>query len=286
MAYDEEQLRAKLARLLKQLRSDAGLTGVAAGERGGISQPMVSRWERGRNAPDPDQARRYTSALGAAKAMVEEAVRLAKEIDAVHSQNIPSRLVLSRGAADFQRRVGRLEQSSKHVRTFTPTVVPGLLQTEEYARAIFGAGGLISGRDLDEAVEARMERQALVQGDQRQFTLLMSEGALRWMALSPAVMLQQLDRIHQIAGLPHVEIGIIEWTTPASVFPMHGWDLYDERAAVVGTETATALITDVQDLQQYRALFAELQRMATTGEDLVAVLNRLRGAYAGLETKR
>ncbi|MFC7655327.1 helix-turn-helix domain-containing protein [Pseudonocardia benzenivorans] len=51
VADEEEQLRTTLARLLRQLRSDAGITGVAAGERAGISQPMVSRWERGRNAP-------------------------------------------------------------------------------------------------------------------------------------------------------------------------------------------------------------------------------------------
>jgi transcriptional regulator with XRE-family HTH domain len=282
VADEEEQLRTTLARLLRQLRSDAGITGVAAGERAGISQPMVSRWERGRNAPDPAQAQSYAAALGADSEMQAEVARLASELDAVREQNIPSRLVLSRGAADFQRRVGRLEEGSHHIRTFTPTVIPGLLQTEEYARAVFGAGGLVTGRDLDEAVEARMERQILLRSDQRHFTLLMSEGALRWMALSPAVMLRQLERIREIAQLPHVDIGVVEWSTPSTVFPMHGWDLYDDRAAVVGTETATALITDEHDLRQYRALFSDLESIATTAEGLARVLDRLAHDYAAL----
>jgi transcriptional regulator with XRE-family HTH domain len=282
VADEEEQLRTTLARLLRQLRSDAGITGVAAGERAGISQPMVSRWERGRNAPDPAQAQSYAAALGADPETQAEVARLASELDAVREQNIPSRLVLSRGAADFQRRVGRLEEGSQHIRTFTPTVVPGLLQTEDYARAVFGAGGLITGRDLDEAVEARMERQLLLRGDQRRFTLLISEGALRWMALSPEVMVRQLDRISEVAKLPHVSVGVIEWTTPSTVFPMHGWDLYDDRAAVVGTETATALITDRRDLEQYEKLFVDLATLASTGTELSRSLDRIRADYSAL----
>ncbi|WP_103383434.1 helix-turn-helix domain-containing protein [Pseudonocardia dioxanivorans] len=280
---EEEELRAELASRLRQLRADAGLSGVAAGRRAGISQPMVSRWERGRNVPDPQQAADYATALGAADDSRDVVVSLATRLDEVREQNIPARVVLSRGAADFQRRVGRLEQGARHVRTFTPTVVPGLLQTEEYARAIFGAGGFMTDADVDEAVNARLDRQRLLGSDgSRRFTLLMTEGALRWMAVSPAVMVRQLDRITATVNLPHVAVGIIEWTTPVDVFPMHGWDLYDDTAAVVGTETATGLITDRRDLEQYGQLFDRLNTLASKDDALIAALARLRSEYSRL----
>jgi hypothetical protein len=101
------------------------------------------------------------------------------------------------------------------------------------------------------------------------------------MALSPEVMVRQLDRISEVAKLPHVSVGVIEWTTPSTVFPMHGWDLYDDRAAVVGTETATAPITDRRDLEQYQKLFADLATLAS-GTDLSRSLDRIRADYSAL----
>lgn len=283
MPDEEDELRTELAKRLRQLRADAALSGIAAGARAGISQPMVSRWERGRNVPDPQQVASYAAALGARDDERDVLVSLAARLDEVREQNIPARVVLSRGAADFQRRVGRLEQGATRVRTFTPTVVPGLLQTEEYARAVFGAGGLIVGDDLSDAVNARLARQRLLgEVNSRQFTLLMTEGALRWMALSPAAMVRQLDQIAETADLPQVAVGVIEWTTAVEVFPMHGWDLYDDTAAVVGTETATGLITDTRDLLQYRQLFDRLEALASKGDALTAALARLRSEYASL----
>jgi hypothetical protein len=63
---------------------------------------------------------------------------------------------------------------------------------------------------------------------------------------------------------------------------MHGWDLYDDRAAVVGTETATALITDRRDLEQYEKLFADLAALASTGAGLSGSLDRLQADYSAL----
>ncbi|AEA28985.1 helix-turn-helix domain protein (plasmid) [Pseudonocardia dioxanivorans CB1190] len=74
----------------------------------------------------------------------------------------------------------------------------------------------------------------------------------------------------------------MEFTHWDEVFPMHGWDLYDDAAAVVGTETATGLITDTRDLLQYRQLFDRLEALASKGDALTAALARLRSDYASL----
>jgi transcriptional regulator with XRE-family HTH domain len=257
--------RDELSSLLRQLRKKAELSGVLAGKLAGISQSKISRFEHGLYVPTVDEAKTLARIY---KASGEERQRLVDMVSDLQGGTTPARVVLSRGAASFQQRVGRIERVSEQIRTFTPAVVPGLLQTEAYARAIFAAGEVLGSPvdDLEAAVAARLARQQLLEEDGRSFVLLMSEGALCWQAESPAVMADQLEHLARLAGHQRVRVGVIPWTTPAHVFPLHGFDLYDSRAVLVGTETATALLTEPVDVEAYSRLFSELQRLAVFGD--------------------
>jgi hypothetical protein len=68
---------------------------------------------------------------------------------------------------------------------------------------------------------------------------VLSEGSLRWQMGGAALMADQLDHIVEASRLPTVRVGVIPWTTPVRAAPMHGFDLHDRRAAIVGIETAT-----------------------------------------------
>ena len=110
----------------------------------------------------------------------------------------------------------------------------------------------------------------------------MTEGALRWHAGSPQLMIEQLEAISLASKLPNVELGVIPYTTPVSIFPRHGFHLYDSDAAIVGTETGTATIIDTDDIARYEAMFAELERVAVTGEAAREVLSRVSDDYRRL----
>jgi len=254
---------------------------VQAGKLAGISQSKISRFEAGIYVPSLEEiktlARIYDAPGDTRRRLVELVADLQQE-------TTPARVVLSRGAASFQARVGRIERASQQIRTFSPTVVPGLLQTETYARAIFAAGDLLGASvgDVDAVVRERLNRQEVLEEPGRSLTLLMSEGALCWQAHSPEVMIEQLERLAQLTKSPLVRVGVIPWTVPVRVFPLHGFDLYDRRAVMVGTETATALMTEPADVQAYDRLFVELEKLAVFGGTAAGVFAGQAEEYRGL----
>lgn len=268
----------ELSRTLRQLRADASLSGRQAADLVGFSQTKISRFESGLFVPTPDDAERLARAYGAPADMCRKVVSLATDL---RKETISSRVVLNRGAARFQQRVGRIEAASRQVATFHPAMIPGLLQTPDYAQAVFSSGGDLPPTEVDKAVAARMERQSLLVASGRRFTQIVTEGALRWHARSPLTMVRQIERLIDVSRLPEVHVGVI-WRSPAAVFPMHGFDLYDRRAVLIGTMTATALLTDQRDVAEYTALFLELERLAIFEDQARQVLNEVADDYRRL----
>jgi len=129
--------------------------------------------------------------------------------------------------------------------TFTPTVVPGLMQTERYMRTLIAPWEL-PAEEMDRFVARRQARQELLHNPAHRFTLLVTEGALGWRAGEREDMAAQVGRIAEVSLLPNVRVGVIPWGTRAPVFPLHGWDLHDQRAVVYGTVDATAPLSSVE----------------------------------------
>lgn len=272
--------RDELSATLAQLRADAGLSGTEAGKRSGISQASVSRYENGRYVPSPDDVDALTDVYHAPG----EVRRRLRQLAADLREDVapPARLVISRAAGQMQQRVGRVEASSVHIRHFHPIAVAGLLQTADYARTVFSSGGDLPHEQVEQALAARMERQRLLDDPGRHFTFVLAEGVLRWQMGGPAVMVAQLDHLATVSQLAHVRLGVIPWTTTVDLAPMHGFDLYDARAVIVGTETTTVFLTNSHDVAAYVKLFADLEAAATFAEQARAVLARVARDYRSL----
>jgi transcriptional regulator with XRE-family HTH domain len=247
-----------LSATLRDLRQSAGLSGMEAGRRLGKSQRRISNIETGRFVPSEDEilalADQY-HAGPATRRLLLEAVR------DLRAQPPKARVVMARGAWKMQRRIAHVEAVSSRIRVFHCAIVVGLAQTPVYARAVFSDGGDITGDDLDRCVAERLDRQRILDSG-RDITLLMTEGALRWQVGGPAVMVEQLDHIIEISQRPGVRVGVIPWTTPVNVFPLHGFSIYDSRDVIVGTRVATAFLTDSQDVAEHEKLFSELEALA------------------------
>lgn len=126
----------ELSHTLRALRQAAGLSTREAGSKAGRSQAKISRLETGRNIPSPTDAATLADVYKADTETRAKIERLAEEVKAWSR-----RVYLNRGNSESQQRLARVEATSALVRTFSPTVVPGLLQTADYARAIFTAYG-------------------------------------------------------------------------------------------------------------------------------------------------
>ncbi len=267
----------ELSATLRRLRQDAQLSGIEAARTAGLSQPKISRLETGKQVPLPAEVEALCRVYGAPARTRQQMLTIVRDL---REEQVSARVMLQRGAYRMQERIGRIEAASALVRTFHPALVIGLLQTPGYIRAMLGES--LSDDEIERIVAARGERQRLLDTD-REFVLVMTEGALRWHVGSPAVMIAQLQHLAEITRRSNVRLGIIPWTKPVRVGALHGFHLYDRRAAIVGTETATAIITDARDIADYETCFATYQALAVYDADARQVFDRLSDEHRTLD---
>lgn len=268
--------RDELSRALRELRAAAHLSTRRVAERTGFSAAKISRVERGINVPTETDVAALVHAYQAPPEVRTHLTGIARDIRAEHRP-----VVMARGKgrpSAFQERLARIESTTEHLTTFTPTVVPGLLQTEAYIRALVAYRELPQA-EVDKFVAARLARQERLRDPAHRFTLITTEGALGWRAGSPADMAEQVDRIAAATRLPTVRVGIIAWGTRAPVFPLHGWDLHDQRAVIYGTADATAILAEPGDVARYITLTAAVERIAVWDDAARAVLARISDRY-------
>ena len=253
------------------------MTGDDVATAAGFSQAKVSRIEGGVNVPSTKDVITLAGIYHAPPEVRDRLTQLAEDMKAG-----ARRVVLNRGGVEFQRRCARIEHASEHVRSFTATVVPGLLQTEDYARSLYRTGDL-SGDQVENAVSERMERQVLLGTSDHRFTLLTTEGALYWCAGSPAVMAAQADRLASPQPA-NVRLGVIPRSRPVNCFPMHNWDMYDQRGVTIGLVSSTALLTNPVDVKMYDEWFTKLEELAVFGDDARAIFRRIADEYRRMES--
>ncbi|WKX68849.1 helix-turn-helix transcriptional regulator [Streptomyces sp. XD-27] len=104
-----------------------------------------------------------------------------------------------------------LEEAAYRIRAYEPHCVPGLLQTEDYARALFKVGfPFASDQELDRRVALRLERQALLtRPEAPHLWAVIDETALRRPVGGPAVMRAQIDRLIEALALPNVTLQVL-----------------------------------------------------------------------------
>ena len=273
------QGRDWLTQTLRELRAKAGLSGSRAAREAGISQSRISRIESGVFLPTEDEVTKLAE-LYRAPATVRR--RLVRAVQDLRADEAPARVVMQRGAWRLQRRIANIEENAADISSFSATIVPGLLQTADYARAVFADGGDLSPAQQDRAVAERVARSAIIEAGQRDITAIMAEGALRWQAGNADIMTEQLQRLARIATAGRVRVGVIPWTQPVGVFALHGFSMYDRRVVVIGTRSATAFITDPKDVDDYRKLFDELAAVASFGEAAASIISAIADEYRRL----
>ncbi|PVE11843.1 helix-turn-helix domain-containing protein [Streptomyces scopuliridis] len=110
-----------------------------------------------------------------------------------------------------------LEGSAALLRAYEPHFIPGLLQTEGYARAVMNAGAVGQARpeDIERHVALRMERQSLLtRADAPKFWVIMDETVLRRpVGDSPEIMREQIDRLLEATDLSNVTLQVAEFAT-------------------------------------------------------------------------
>jgi transcriptional regulator with XRE-family HTH domain len=256
--------------MVRTLRRNAGLTGVELARLVGVSQSRISRIETGHLVPQPDEVDRLADAL---RLDADSRAALQDQARGARSSMRSWRLLHSTGIAKHQADIARMEQTATRLRLFQPNLVPGLLQTAEYARRAIELA--TDAQDIGLGVARRMARQQILYDRGKAFEFLITEGALRWRIVPTDAHVGQLRHLASLATLENVSLGVLPWHAPVGAHQTTMFCLFDDALAYVELHNGEVATEDHQDIQRYAATFAALKDAAVTGEDAIGELERI-----------
>ncbi|CAL9644970.1 hypothetical protein SUDANB105_06452 [Streptomyces sp. enrichment culture] len=275
--------RRKLGAELRALRTNAGLTSGEAARLVGWHQSKVSRIETGASGVKPADVRILLDAYGVRDPRLRELLLALAGSGGGQGRDHwwhAYRGVLPPTYRDFIS----LESQASAMRTLETSVVPGLLQTPEYARAVTRAA--VEGLDedgLDALVEVRLARQDVLRSHPPlRLCAVLDEAVLRREVGGPDVMRRQLHRLLEAARLPQVRLQVLPFsagahigvTGPFVVFSFSNTSDLD--VVVLDHLTSSLYLERKEDVEAYTEAFDALRRNALSPEeslDYIAVIS-------------
>ena len=267
--------RRRLALELRRLREAARLTCEEVAERLECSASKISRVETGRVSVSPRDVRDMLEIYGLPEDQRESLVQLARDSRQKGWWHAYSDTI----QPQFATYLG-LESAASEIRIYEVSLIPGLLQTQEYARSVISAGMVNSSQeDIERRVELLMARQpALTRPDPPKLWAVLDEAALRRRVGGAGLMRLQLDYLLTVASLPNVAVQVIPFgggAHPAMGRPFVVL-VFPERADpdVVYLEdlTSALYLEDVEEVDRYNVFFNHLRATALSFDDSSALI--------------
>ena len=270
--------RRRLSAELRRLREAAGLSSTEVSRRLDWSAGKLTRIERGEwLRPNPRDVQDLLDVYGITDLRQrEELIRWARE-GRQRGWWHPYRDVLSEAYSAY---IG-LEAAAKSLLTFQPLMIPGLLQTGDYARAVIAGGPAeISAEEVDRRVRVRIERQnALRVADPLRVWAVIDEAALRRPVGGPEVMRDQLKRLQDVATLDKVTLQVIPFGVGVhpgvaggsfAILEFPGPE--DPDAVHVDTVAGELFVEEPDQVDRYRVAFQHLTTVALSPEDTLTMI--------------
>lgn len=267
-----EEARNALGQRLRELRRQAGLTGKELAESLSWQPSKVSKIENGKQTPTDEDISAWTRATDTE----HETEALLASLHTLEVQHAEWQRVLKAGMLGHQLELSDHDAKTKLYRSFEPAVVPGLLQTAEFARALFSRAVMVHRvpNDVNDAVAKRMQRQEMLYRTDKAFHFVLTEATLRYRLCSVEIMLGQLDRLVSLTSLRNVRLGVVGYETQYVVDPRHGFMIYNSDLVRVETYSAELNLRQPHEIELYIATFEKLAAVASYGGAARAIINR------------
>lgn len=257
------EARAALAARLREIRITSGLLANDLAGRAGWHKSKISKIEHARQVPTVEDITVWCEHTGAA----DQVSDLVASLHAVEGMWVEWRRLESTGMRRLQDSYVPLFERTRQFRIYEAGVIPGLFQTVEYAtarmRRIIEFSGIPD--DLEQAVQARMDRQSVVHSGDHTFAVVLEEAALYSRIGDREMMAGQLGRLIAVSALPRVSIAVIPRDADRTMWSSPGFWIYDDERVLVETPTAQLTITQPREIAVYARTFAELASMAAIG---------------------
>jgi Predicted transcriptional regulators len=273
--------RQRLGAELRRMRKAHELTLDQVAERlGWASNSKVSRIEKGQSRPDLADVMDLLDLYEVTGGKREELIAIAR--DAANTRGWWRSIA---GLGQRQRGYAELEVGAAEIREYTQFHVPGLLQTQGYARArVMSGRDLYGNLDIDADFRARETRQLVLRRDvPPQYEAIIEESALQRNVAPPEVMRDQLEHLVGLTELPNVTIQVLpsnakvgDFHVPHTAFSLYRFqDPADPETVALETLTSDIHIHDEEDLAQYKMVYGWLRAAALPPAKSVDYLGRL-----------
>ncbi|MGW2523330.1 helix-turn-helix domain-containing protein [Streptomyces sp. NPDC001617] len=256
--------RRRLGQELRRLRELKGMTAEEVAERLLVSQSKISRLENGRRSISQRDVRDLCGVYEVEDhRIVDSLMQMAKDSRQQGWWH-------SFGDIPYSVYIG-LETDAASLRVYDPQVVPGLLQTRQYAEALItGALPETAAADVEKRVQVRLRRQERITAPENPLRLwtVMDEAALRRLVGNKSLMRDQLEHLVEQSQLPHVTVQVIPFDMGAHPglngqyaileFP----DAADSSVVYIEGVTSDLYLEKPNDVQKYSVMYEHLRAQA------------------------
>lgn len=267
--------KAQLGAALRALREASGKEAKAVARSALMSPSKLSKIENANLLPSATDVERILTAIGVSHAIKAEYTEAAR---AATTEATAWRLLKRAGIHKGQQAAKALEAQMAVLRLFQPALVPGLLQTPEYIRAILQRHDL-SEDALTRTISGRLERQAVLFDSTKKMRFVITESVLRWRIVPPQMMAAQLDRIVSMSRMAHVDIRVVPLSAPQTDIANHAFVVRDDRMVTVETVHAEIVVTDPRDVEMYVRKFEGFEQIALSGDGMRSFVESLRDGF-------
>ncbi|GAA4905454.1 helix-turn-helix domain-containing protein [Streptomonospora salina] len=266
--------RRRLARVLRQLREAAKLTLDAAAKQSGVPRATLGKLETAElkriRLSDLDSLARLYEVDNESRLAMHQLAKDATERgwwskykDVFGAQALP----------DF-------EVEASIIKTFQPQVIPGLLQTPAYTRAVFTGTNAFAEDEVKRHVDARMERQRILTHPYPpEYAAIIDEAALRRPAGGPRCTSEQLHHLIDMARLPHVTVHVLPFSAGMHAASLGGFvimefpEASDPSIAHSETPTASLFVEAEEEIRRYDAMWREAHNASLTVAQSIDFIN-------------
>ncbi|MEU2686033.1 helix-turn-helix transcriptional regulator [Streptomyces hygroscopicus] len=262
--------QVRLGTELRRMRERAGRTARETAGLLGVDQARVSNIEAGRIGVSGERIRRLATFYACADtALVDALCAIAEERRGQFWWD-EYRGILAPGFLD----VAEMEHHAVYLRSMQAMVIPGLLQTEDYARVLFqGVVPPLPSGEIDARVEHRMRRQAILERDEPvRLTAMVHEAALRMRFGGRKVAREQLERLLEVSGTASITLRVVPFTNERFVETTHpilyaGTAVPQLDTVLVDSTVGGQFLDAEAELQRYQEVLDKAEDVALDTEE-------------------
>ncbi|MFG2194471.1 helix-turn-helix domain-containing protein [Streptomyces sp. NPDC048639] len=274
--------RRRLGQELRRLRELKGMTAEEVAERLLVSQSKISRLENGRRSISQRDVRDLCGVYEVEdRRIVDSLMQMAKDSRQQGWWH-------AFGDIPYSVYIG-LETDAASLRVYESLIVPGLLQTREYAQAVIeGMWPEATPSEIDKRIQIRLKRQDRLTDpiNPLRFWAVIDEALLRRVVGNPQIMAQQLEHLAQLSEQPHVTLQVLPYDVGAHP-GMYGkfailefQDAMDASVVYLEGVTSDLYLEKANDVQSYAVMYEHLRAQALSAEHSREFIHKVVMSYS------